>query len=94
MISPAKAGAAADHVDHGFKFAMMMRAGLRVGMHYYGSRPELLRADFGVGDGFGANHTRRLGRVGVEFAAANDTQAVSFPVGGFVSGARGESFIV
>src|SRR5580704_92981 len=85
IISPAKAGASADDVDHGFEFAVMMRSSLGVGMNDNSSGPELLRADFGVRDGFGAGHTRGLRRVGVEFAAANDAQAVIFPVGHFIS---------
>src|SRR5580704_12397510 len=85
VISPTKTGSAADYVDHRFQFAVMMRTGLGVGMHDDGSRPELLRADAGARDGFGAGHARRLRRVAVEFAAANDAQAVSFPVGHFVS---------
>src|SRR5580700_1343361 len=84
IVSPAKAGAAANYVDHGLEFSVMMRAGLGVGVNYDRSGPELLRADFGVRDGFGAGHARSLRRVGVEFAAADDAQAVSFPVGSLV----------
>ena len=48
MISPAKAGAAAHDVDHGFEFPMVMGTSLRVGMYKHRSRPELLRADSGT----------------------------------------------
>src|SRR5271156_1819361 len=83
IISPAKAGAAPHHVDDGFEFSVMMGAGLGIGMDYDRSRPQLLRADAGARDGFSAGHARGLRRVAVEFAAANDAQAVSFPVGSF-----------
>ncbi len=86
MISPAKAGAAADDVNHGFQFPMMMRTGLGIGLDHHRSRPELLRADPGPRDGFGAGHTGGLRRVRVQLAAANDTQAVVFPIGFVVAG--------
>ena len=84
MISPAKAGAAAHYIDDSLEFSVMMWAGLRVGMHHDRSRPELLRADPGMGDGFGAGHAGGLRSISVEFAAADDAQAISFPVGHFV----------
>src|ERR1700730_1496487 len=80
-VSPAKAGAAANDVDHGFKFAVMVRAGLGVGVHNDGPGPEFLRAGSGVGDGFGARHAAGLRRVGIQLAAADDAQAVVSPVG-------------
>src|SRR5271156_3363539 len=83
IVSPAKASAAADDVNHGFELSVMMRAGLGIGMNYDGSRPEFLCADAGAGNGFGAGHAGGLRRVGVEFAAADDAQAVSFPVESF-----------
>jgi hypothetical protein len=81
IVSPAKAGAAAHYVDYSFQFAVMMRAGLSIGMHHYSSRPELLRADPCMRDGLGARHSWSLRSVRVEFAAADDAQAVGFPVG-------------
>src|SRR5208282_3763897 len=62
----------------------MTRSGLGIGVHYHCSRPEFLRAHSGVRDGLGTRHTRRLRRVAVQLAAANDTQAVILPVGLFV----------
>src|SRR5580658_8542455 len=84
-VSPAKARAAPHDVDHSLQFAMMMRTGLGIRMHHDRSRPKFLRADSGTRDGFGAGHTGRLWRVGVQFAAANDAQAVVLPVGFFVT---------
>ena len=84
MISPAKARTAPYDVDHGFQFPMMMRAGLGIGLHHHRSRPELLRADSGTRNGFGAGHTGSLRRVGVQLVAPNDTQTVVFPIGFFV----------
>ena len=85
MVSPAKACAASHYIDHGFKFPVVMRAGPGIGMHNNRSRPEFLRADSGMRDGLGAVHAGRLRSVDVEFAAADDAQAVVLPVGGFVS---------
>src|SRR5580693_5329435 len=84
MIAPTKTGTAAHDVDYSFEFSMMMRAGLGVWVNYDCSSPELLGADAGVGDGFGARHAGRLGRVAIEFAIANDAQAVILPVGSVV----------
>src|SRR5208282_1527490 len=66
MIAPTKTRAATHHVDHGFEFPMMMRTGLRIGMHDDRPGPELLRADSGIRNRFGAVHTRRLRRVGIK----------------------------
>jgi hypothetical protein len=85
VISPAKARAAADHVDYGFEFTVVMRASLCVGVNDDCSRPQFLRADFGVRDSFSTVHAGSLRRVGVEFTTANDAQAVIFPVGHFVA---------
>ena len=72
VVAPAKAGAAADNVDDGFEFAVMVRAGFGVGVDDDGAGPEFLCASLGMGDGFGARHARSLGGVGVELAVADD----------------------
>src|SRR5277367_6921965 len=79
--APAETGAAANDVDYGFDFAVVMRAGFGVGMDDDGAGPEFLRADAGVGDGFGAGHAGGLRGVGVEIVGADDAEAVEFPVG-------------
>jgi len=84
IVSPAKACAATDYVDYGFEFAVMMRTGSCVGMHYDCSSPEFLRADFGMRDGFGTGHARRLRSIAIQFATADDAQAVEFPIGSFI----------
>src|SRR5271163_2296961 len=80
IISPAKARTAANHVNDGFQFAVVVRTGLGVGMHDDRSGPKLLRAYFGMGDGFGTSHARSLRCVGVQLAASDDAQAMNFPV--------------
>src|SRR5208282_3828112 len=77
---PAKARAAADDVDDGFQFAVVVGAGLGVGMHDDGPGPEFLRAYLGVRDGFRASHAGSLRRVGVQLTAANDAQTMNLPV--------------
>ena len=39
VLAPAEAGAAADDVENGFEFAVMVRAGARVGMNDDGAGP-------------------------------------------------------
>src|SRR5271170_8353928 len=79
--APAETGAAADDVDYGFDFAVVVRAGFGVGMDDDGASPEFLRAGAGVGDGCGTGHAGSLRSVGVEIVGADDAQAVVLPVG-------------
>ena len=60
LVSPAKAGAPAHHIDHRLQFAVMMGTGLGIGMHHHGSGPQLLGAHAGVRYGFGARHAGSL----------------------------------
>jgi hypothetical protein len=91
-LSPAEAGAAANNVDDSFQFAVVMRTSLGVGMDEHRSGPEFLGADTSAGDRFSAGHAGGLGSVGIEFPAANDSQAVEFPVG-FIIGFGGHWFL-
>ena len=79
MLAPAHARLAAHHVDHAFERAVMMRAGLGVGVDVDGAGPDLLRADAGGIDGGLAVHARRLRRVGIERVARDDAHAVVLP---------------
>jgi hypothetical protein len=45
VLAPAHARAALHHVDHALQVAVVVRAGLRVGVDGDGARPQLLRAD-------------------------------------------------
>ena len=92
VISPAEAGAAANDINYGFEFAMVVRTGLGVGMDDDGAGPKFLRADFGVGDGFGAGHSGSLRGVRIELAAADDAETVRFPVGRFGRGSVAHDF--
>src|ERR1700676_2774090 len=84
IFPPAEAGTAARNVDDGFQLSVMMRAGLSIGMDHHRSSPEFLGADSGMRDGLGAIHARRLRCVGIEFAAADDAEAVVFPIGSVI----------
>ena len=77
-FAPTKPRAAFRHVDRCFEFAVMVRAGFGVGLDDYRAGPKLLRADFGVRNGLGARHARRLRRVGIQVAGAHHAQPVIF----------------
>lgn len=81
LIAPTKASTAANHINDRFELTMMMRAGFGVGINDHGSSPKFLCANLSVGDGLGPSHSRSLWRVGIELAAADDTQTMVFPVG-------------
>src|SRR5258708_26947732 len=78
-IAPAHTGAPADHIDHALEGAMMVSAGLGLGMDDDRSRPQLLGAHARVGDRVGATHTARLRRVQIAVIAVHATPAVSPP---------------
>ena len=82
LLAPAHAGPAAHHVDHALQRAMVMRAGLGVGMDADRAGPDLLCADARGIDRRGAVHAGRLRRVGVELVALDDPHAVVPPVHG------------
>src|SRR3954447_1732331 len=81
-LAPPHPRLAADHVDHTFDRAVMMRTGLGVRVYYDGSRPELLRACASRCDRGGAIHSRRLRCVRVELVATHHTHSVQSPVDG------------
>ena len=80
-IAPLHPRAAADHVDHAFHGAVMMRARLGLGMDDHRPGPELLRAGARMRDRRRAIHAGRLRGVGVELVARDDAHAVQPPFG-------------
>ena len=70
----------ADDVDDAFELAVMMRAGLGVGMDRHRAGPDLLRAGARQIDGSRPRHAGRLGGVGVELVARDDLDAMLLPV--------------
>jgi hypothetical protein len=80
-VAPTETGAAAYDINDGFEFAVVVRAGFRVGVDNDRAGPKFLGANFRMRDGFGAGHTRCLRGVGVELTGANDADAVMLPVG-------------
>src|SRR3984885_8023913 len=80
-VTPAHAGASADHIDDAFDRPMVVRPGLGFGVDNDGSSPQLLRSRAGVGDGRRAIHAGRLSRVDVEFVRMDDADAVEAPSG-------------
>src|SRR2546428_13734535 len=88
LVAPAHAGLAANDVDHALDWAMMMSAGLSLGVDDDGAGPEFLGAGARVGDGGGAVHARGLRGVDVELVGVDDAHAGVFPFrgGGFTHG--------
>ena len=80
VLTPSHSGPASDDIKYSFKFAVMMRAGLRIGLDDHGAGPELTRADAGVSDGGGSAHAGSLWRVRIEFAGANNTDPLTLPI--------------
>src|SRR5262245_18700562 len=78
-FAPAHAGTAAHHIDHAFELAVVMRAGLGIGMDRDRAGPEFLRAGAREVDRRLAVHARRLRGVGVERVAGDDADAVMLP---------------
>src|SRR2546428_12738286 len=88
VVAPAHAGLAANDVDYALDRAMVVRAGLGLGVDDDGAGPEFLGAGARVGDGGGAVHARGLRGVDVELVGVDDAHAVVFPFrcGGFTHG--------
>src|SRR2546427_11700226 len=63
LVAPAHAGLAANDVDYALDRAMMMRAGLGLGVDDDGAGPEFLGAGARVGDGGGAVQDRKSTRL-------------------------------
>ena len=80
LLAPAHPGLAAHNVNHAFQRAVVMRAGLGVGVNIDGASPDLLRADTGLIDRRGAVHPRRLRRVGIQLIALDHPHTVQPPI--------------
>src|SRR5262249_15205499 len=78
-IAPPHPRFAAHDVDHAFQRAVVMRAGLRVGMDADGPGPELLGTGAREIDRGLAVHAWRLRRIRVERMAGDDAHAIMFP---------------
>src|SRR2546428_2990210 len=81
LVAPAHAGLAANDVDYALDRAVVMRAGLGLGVDDDGAGPEFLGAGARVGDGGGAVHARGLRGVDVELVGVDDAHAVVLPLG-------------
>src|SRR5438046_10159376 len=76
LVAPAHARLAANDVDHALYRAVMVGAGLGLGVDDDGAGPEFLGAGARVGDGGGAVHARRLRGVDVELVGGGGAQGV------------------
>jgi hypothetical protein len=80
MVSPSHASSAANDVKDCLQFARVMRSGLGIRLDYDRAGPQFARACSGVCNCGGPCYTRSLGRVGVQVACWNDSDAVVLPV--------------
>src|SRR4030088_428070 len=79
MLAPAHPRLALHHIDDALEVAVMMRAGLGVGLDGHGAGPQFLRADPRKMDRGLAIHPWRRGYVGIELVAGNDADAIMLP---------------
>jgi hypothetical protein len=80
VVAPSHAGPAANDIEDGFQVAVVVRAGLGVGLDYNCAGPQSAGSRSGVSDGGGPGHTGSLGSVWVQVAGWNDFDAVVLPV--------------
>src|SRR5665213_612119 len=79
IVAPAHARLAAQHIDHAFERAVVVRAGFGVGMNVHGAGPDFLRANAGEVDRRLAVHAERLCGVGIERVARDHAHTVVLP---------------
>src|SRR2546425_1236379 len=79
LVAPAHARLAAHTVDHALDRAVMMRAGLGLGVDDDGAGPKFFGTGAGVSDGRGAVHARGLRGIDVELVGVDDAHAAVFP---------------
>jgi len=73
---------AAHHIDDAFQFAVMVRAGLGIGLNAHRACPNFLRTDAGKIDSGLTLHARRLGCVWIECMTRDHTNAIMLPFRG------------
>src|SRR5436190_3207177 len=81
LVAPAHARLAAHHVDHALDRAVVVGAGLCLGVDDDGAGPEFLGAGARVGDGGGAVHAGGLRGVDVELVGVDNAHARVLPFG-------------
>jgi len=79
MLAPAHARLAFHDIDDALEMAVMMRAGLGIGLDGHGARPQFLRADAGKIDRGLAIHPGGRGHVGIKLVARNNADAIMLP---------------
>ena len=84
IFAPAHSCPAFDDVDDAFEIAVMMGAGLSVGVDRHGSRPDLFRARAGMVDRGRTVHAGGLRRIRIERVAGDDLDAVLTPIDGLM----------
>src|SRR5262245_12929208 len=80
-FAPAHACFAPHNVDDALELAVVMRAGLGIGLNAHRARPDFLRADARIIDRGLTVHARRLRCIGIKRVPGNDAHAVVLPFG-------------
>ncbi|ESZ02477.1 hypothetical protein X737_38370 [Mesorhizobium sp. L48C026A00] len=80
VVAPAHARLALDHIDDAFQIAVVMRAGLGVGVDGHRAGPDLFGTRPRLADRRRPVHARRLGGVGVERIPRDDFYPILAPV--------------
>jgi len=80
MVAPAHACPAAHNIEDGFKLAMMVRTGFRIGLDDNRAGPEFGGSGPSICDGGGAGHARSLGRVRIQVAGRDYFHAMVEPI--------------
>src|ERR1041384_1676517 len=83
VIAPTHSGIPLHDVDYALEFAVMMSAGLCVGMNAYSAGPKLRGSCTRVSNRSGAIHPRCLRSVGIHVPGTNNPNSMKLPVGHF-----------
>jgi two-component system sensor histidine kinase HydH len=81
MVAPPESRPSLNDVEHSLEVTMMVRGRAGGGLHDHCPGPEFFGPGACLSDCRGSRHARRLRGVGVQFARANDSNAMSLPVG-------------
>src|SRR5882724_8865323 len=80
LIAPTHPHSPFHHVQHGFRFSMIVGARLYIGLDEHGPGPQCVRSGFRMSNGRSPRHARRLWRVPVKFVGVYDFGSARLPV--------------
>src|SRR5580692_12585887 len=79
-LTPAESRTAFHYIKNRLEVAVMMRAGLRIRLHYYRPGPKFVRTRAGMIDSCGARHAGSLRSIRIQLARAHNADAVLLPI--------------